>query len=190
MFAFVAALTVSTLPATPIDADTAGATVTVSESNFFASSALLNVIVKPDPGRQPSPYPHCVSVMASAEYVVAECVDALVVVRGPSADGVPGPIEIASAAPLGRGRVGRNATHRPSCASLEIWCTSSLAITSAVVARRIAVFVPFTAQRVVFSTAAGSTRWSKVAMNTGVVSTVVVLGANVSTFGGGVRNVQ
>ena len=37
------------------------------DTNAFASSELLNVIMKIDPGRQPSPYPQRESVIFSAE---------------------------------------------------------------------------------------------------------------------------
>ena len=185
------ALIVSVLPATPIDAATAGVIVTLLRSNAFGSSALLNVMVKPDPGRQPSPYPHWVSVTASAEYVVAVWVDAVVVVREPSADGVPGPIEIVSSAPFGSGETGRKATHRPSGVSSEIWCIWSWATISAVVARRIATLVP-PASSVMRLDHRGRIdalieRRDEHAASCRRSSSP---GANVSTFGGGVRNVH
>lgn len=68
----------------------------------MVSSALSNVISNGVLGWQLTS-PHCQFVTASSEYVVAVWIDALVVVRGPSADGVRGPIEISMPMPFGSG---------------------------------------------------------------------------------------
>ncbi len=115
---------------------------------------------------------------------------AAVVSFGPSADGVFGPIAIASEASAGMFAVGRKANQRPSSAFALTMRALSSASTSSAVASRTATSRPSAVRCTVASTAAGSMRWSKVATNNWSSARLSPWGENDCTVTGGVRNVN
>ena len=113
-----------------------------------------------------------------------------VVVAGPSADGVPGPTTMRTAASAGIGAAGRTAIHRPSAACSLMLRALSSAATSAAVASRSGTSSPPAVTWMVGSTAAGSMRWSNTSTHSWSSARLSWTGLSVCTPGGGVVNVN
>jgi len=187
----VSPLSSTTLPDTSIvRPGIAGSTVTRSAENSSGSSALLNSSTKGVRGSQPPPDSHELRRSSSDPNVRPVNVATVGFVRGPSADGVSGPIVIVNGRSGGSSAAGRNATERPSSASPTAVRARRSAWISASVASRSGVASPSASSVVDASTPSGSTRWSKVATKTGVSEVLSASPTKRVTDGGGVPNVQ
>ena len=106
--------------------------------------------------------------------------------RGPSADGVPGPTLTSTFASGGSGASVRNASQRPGSAARARRETTASCSSSAGVAIRAGCSAPPARMRIVAITAAGSTRWSKPAKSSASRRTGPPSGCRETSRGGGV----
>ncbi len=167
-----------------------GATRTRPARSDFASTGFVVSTRHGASGVQRPPQPHSCPATRNGPYVRKDHDCASLVRRGPSADGVPGPIDISTAASAGSAVAATSAIERRGAASLTSRATASSFATSASVASRSVTAAPAARARIEPRTAAGSTSWSNAANTTASRRATPPSGCRTTTRGAGVANVH